>query len=102
MQKIYLHTDGAQFEYIELIVRIALGRLDIEEYAASNDGADCGPSYGWVVVPVEHFAISKHVGNAGQCDAEDGGIAELLEVDGETAGGIFMIRHSNEGDEDAK
>lgn len=60
------------------------------------------PSYGWVVVPVEHFAISKHVGNAGQCDAEDGGIAELLEVDGETAGGIFMIRHSNEGDEDAK
>ena len=56
----------------------------------------------WVIVPVEHFAISKHVGNAGQCDAEDGGIAELLEVDGETAGGIFMIRHSNEGDEDAK
>ena len=42
---------------------------------------------------------SKHVGNAGQCDAEDGGIAERP-VD-ETAGGIFMIRH-NEGDEDAK
>ena len=79
-----------------------MGRLDVEEYTTSNDGADCGPSYGWVVVPVEHFAISKHVGNASQCDAEDGGIAKLLEVDGEAAGGIFMIRHSDECDEDAK
>ena len=79
-----------------------MGRLDVEECATGDDGADCGPLYGWVIVPVEHFAISKHVGNAGQCDAEDGGIAELLEVDGETARGIFMIRHGDEGDEDAE
>ena len=29
-------------------------------------------------------------------------LAKLLEVDGEAAGGIFMIRHSDECDEDAK
>ena len=68
-----------------------MGRLDVEECATGDDGADCGPLYGWVVVPVKHFAISKHVGNAGQCDAEDGGIAKLLEVDGETTGGILLI-----------
>ena len=47
-----------------LCILITFITMPYHKYTTSNDGADCGPSYGWVVVPVEHFAISKHVGNA--------------------------------------
>ena len=95
-------ADGAQLEDVELVIGIALGQLHVDKQASHGHCPDCRPSDGGVVVPVEHFAVGQYVDEAHQRDAEDGRVAELPEVDGKTAGGILVVGHRDERNQDAK
>ena len=95
------HADGAQLEHAYQVVGAAVGGFHIEEQGTAEHAGDGGHPDGGVVPPVEHLAVDHDVGEAQQGDAEQGGVAELTEVDGEPLVLESVVGHGDKYHQDA-